>query len=222
MIIRKNYHNSIVGYFVVITRTHVANTYVSIFYMNNKIPKGKGVIINLNRIPCEEWTRIFEATKDRTPIFKINPLTQDESRGFRTLSLLAPTFGRTRMCQTAPPLRGLKSSALQAAIHQRTKVRRFLAVAINTTIRRTSVRIIEEIRKHGEVMIDTRLDEYLPAIDECIEMYKPFEPWAITFRSGNEYVMLQAQHYKVITIAIASVRIIGTDDECLHRNRATC
>jgi hypothetical protein len=60
----------------------------------------------------------------------MNPLTRDESRGGRTLALLAPTFGRTRMCQTAPPLRGLKSSALQAAIHQRTKVRRFLAVAI--------------------------------------------------------------------------------------------
>jgi len=46
--------------------------------------------------------------------------------GFQDLSLLAPTFGRTRMCQTAPPLtEDLKSSALQAAIHQRTKVRRF-------------------------------------------------------------------------------------------------
>ena len=59
---------------------------------------------------------------------------RDESRGFSPLALLAPTLGRTRMCQTTPPLRGLKSSPLQAAIHQRTKVRRFLAVVITVSI----------------------------------------------------------------------------------------
>ena len=131
--------------------------------MNPEKAKGKGIIINLDRIPHEEWDRIFKATKDGKPIYKIA-----------------------------------------------------------TTLQRKSVEIIKEIREHGEVMIDTRLGEYLPAIDECIEMYKPFEPWGITFRSGNEYVMRQAQHHKVITIAIASVRIVGTDEECLRRNRVTC
>ncbi len=131
--------------------------------MNTQMLRCKGLIINLDRIPYGEWSRIFEATKDRNLIFKIN-----------------------------------------------------------TTLQKKSVKIIEEIRKHGEVMIDTRLGEYLPAIDECIEMYKPYNPWGITFRCCNEYAMRQALYHRIMTIAIASLRIIGTDEECLRRNGRTC
>jgi hypothetical protein len=60
--------------------------------------------------------------------------SRDESRGFRTLATLAPTFGWTRMCQTTPLLRERKPSPLRAAIHQWTKVRCFVAVAIKGSV----------------------------------------------------------------------------------------
>ncbi|MGO9377281.1 MAG: hypothetical protein ACLPN1_13035 [Dissulfurispiraceae bacterium] len=34
--------------------------------------------------------------------------------------------------------------------------------------------------------------------------------------------MRQALHHRIMTIAIASLRIIGTDEECLRRNGTTC
>lgn len=131
--------------------------------MDHGMPKSRGIIINLDRIPFEEWERIFEATKGHDPIFKIG-----------------------------------------------------------TTIQRKSIEIVSQIRNHGEVLIDTRVGDYLPDVDECIEMYKPYEPWGITFRCGNDYAMRQAQFHRVTTTAIASVRVVGTDEECLRRNGATC
>jgi len=85
-------------------------------YMNPEKSRGKGIIINLDRIPHEEWDRIFNATQDGTPIYKIA-----------------------------------------------------------TTLKIKSVDIIKKIREHGEVMIDTRLGEYLPAIDECMEMIELYD-----------------------------------------------
>lgn len=131
--------------------------------MDHGMPRSKGVIINLDRIPFEEWGRIFEATQGSRPIFKIG-----------------------------------------------------------TTIQRKSIEIISEIRNYGEVMIDTRVGDYLSDVDECIEMYKPYEPWGITFRCGNDYAMRQAQFHKVMTTAIASVRVVGSDEECHRRNHTSC
>jgi hypothetical protein len=131
--------------------------------MDHKISRGKGIVVNLDRIPVSEWGRIFEATEGCMAVYKVG-----------------------------------------------------------TTLQRESVAIAREIRKHGELLIDTRLGDYLPDIDECIEMYKPFDPWGITFRCGNDFALRQAQFHQVMTSAIASVRIVGTDDECLRRNRASC
>lgn len=134
-----------------------------IVLMDHCTPRSKGVIISLDRIPFEEWGRIFEATEGSRPIFKVG-----------------------------------------------------------TTIQRKSIEIISEIRQFGEVMIDTRVGDYLPDVDECIEMYKPYEPWGITFRCGNDYAMRQARFHNVMTTAIASVRVVGTEEECQRRNHTTC
>ncbi|NLI29324.1 MAG: hypothetical protein GX423_04505 [Nitrospiraceae bacterium] len=131
--------------------------------MDHAMPLSKGIIINLDRLPVDEWGRIFDATGGSRPIFKIG-----------------------------------------------------------TTIQKKSIEILSEIRNHGEMMIDTRLGEYLPDVDECIEMYKPYDPWAITFQCGNDFVMRQAHFHRITTTAVASVRVVGTDEECRRRNGATC
>lgn len=131
--------------------------------MDHAMPLSKGIIINLDRLPVEEWGRIFDATRGTRPIFKIG-----------------------------------------------------------TTIQKKSIEIVSEIRNHGEVMIDTRVGDYLPDVDECIEMYKPYDPWAITFQCGNDFVMRQAHFHKITTTAVAAVRVVGTDEECQRRSGATC
>jgi len=132
-------------------------------FMDHAMPLSKGIVINLDRLPVEEWRRIFDATRGTRPIFKIG-----------------------------------------------------------TTIQKKSIEIVSEIRNHGEVMIDTRVGDYLPDVDECIEMYKPYDPWGITFRGGNDFTMRQAQFHNVVTTAIASIRVVGTDEECQRRSGATC
>jgi orotidine-5'-phosphate decarboxylase len=93
---------------------------------------------------------------------------------------------------------------------------------LGTTIQRKSVQVIDLVKEHGRVMIDTRLGEYLPDVVECIQMYKEYEPWGITFRAGNDFAMNEAQAHQILSSAIVSVRVAGSDEECRRRNNATC